>query len=100
MFSVAGHLRKYCSDNRSLRHVCYGFQRSKAPTHIRFRRNGRYRASLPQRGLSLADLANAAPPHDQSAHPHPLHRPTDPLFPPRPFTPPPPPPPPPHPPLL
>src|SRR6266446_6932155 len=62
------------------RHVSYGFQRSKAPTHIRFRRNGRHRSSLPGRSLSLDDLANAARQHDQLVDRHDGHRAVDDLF--------------------
>src|SRR6266446_2310493 len=62
------------------RHVSYGFQRSKAPTHIRFRRNGRHRPSLPGRSLSLDDLANAARQHDQLVDRHDGHRAVDDLF--------------------
>src|SRR6478736_4628692 len=59
------------------RHVS---QRITPPTHLRFRRNGRHRASVPRRSLSLDDLANAARPHDQLVDRHDGHRAFDDLF--------------------
>src|SRR5438034_4206547 len=59
------------------RHVCYGFQRIQAATHIRFRRNGRHRSSLPRRSLSLDDLANAARQYDQLGNRYDGHRAVD-----------------------
>src|SRR6478736_10245666 len=50
------------------------------PTHFRFRRNGRHRASVPRRSLSLDDLANAARQHDQLVDRHDGHRAIDDLF--------------------
>jgi Predicted integral membrane protein (DUF2270) len=41
----SGHLRNIV---RTTGGPSYGFQRSKAPTHIRCRRNGRHRSSLPR----------------------------------------------------
>src|SRR6266851_1719099 len=65
------------------RHVSYGFQRNKTPTHLRFRRNGRHRPSLSRRGLSLDDLANAARQHHQLVDRHDGHRAVDDVFEPR-----------------
>src|SRR6202047_4991428 len=62
------------------RHVSYGFQRINPPPHVRSRRNGRHRASLPRRSLSLDDLANAARQHDQLGDRHDGHRAVDGLF--------------------
>src|ERR1700688_1924754 len=67
-------------------HVSYGFQRSKAPTNIRFRRNRRHRSPLPGRSLSLNDLANATRQHDQLVDRHNGHRAVDDLFEPGGFT--------------
>src|SRR6202011_2846655 len=62
------------------RHVSYGCQRSKAPTHLRSRRNGRHRSSVPRRSLPLDDLANAARQHHQLVDRHNGHRAVDDLF--------------------
>ena len=56
------------------------FPTNQTPRHIRFRRNGRHRASVPRRSLSLDDLANAARQHHQLGDRHDGYRAIDDLF--------------------